>query len=119
MEVDAFLILVLSVARRPRLGAWVLPIGLARYAARRGPAGCCRGCGGPLPPRYWCKVVAAVQGVVLDRRGGRRAADRRRPRRCSVGARLLLAESFGREVWWLWRTTAAERRAVPARAGAA
>ena len=65
MEVDAFLILVLSVVRRPRRsGAWVLAIGLARYlllAAEQVLPWLRR----PTPPRYWGKVVAALQGIVL------------------------------------------------------
>ena len=65
MEVDAFLILVLSVYVAPAVGWWVLAIGAARYAARGAPSGCCRGCARPVPPRYWRKVVAAVQGIVL------------------------------------------------------
>ena len=63
MEADAFLILVLSVAAAPMVGWWVLAIGFARYAlllAER--AGRGYGC---RPPRYWRKVVAAVQGVTL------------------------------------------------------
>ena len=60
MEVDAFLILVLSVYVARSLGAWVLLIGLARYfllaAGYRG-----RGLRSPTPPRYWAKVVAATQ----------------------------------------------------------
>ena len=64
MEVDAFLLLVLSVYVAPTHGAWVLAIGAMRYAfvaagwvlpwmRRR------------LPARYWRKVVAATQGIVL------------------------------------------------------
>ena len=63
-EVDAFLILVLSVDVSRTSGAWVLMIGAARYlfvGARR----ILPWMRAPLPPRYWCKVVAAVQGVVL------------------------------------------------------
>src|SRR5258705_7034606 len=55
----------------------------------------------PRPPRYWRKFVAAMQGVVLTvvaanvlpptvNRGG------------LVVALALLAESFIRDVWWLW-----------------
>ena len=73
MEVDAFLIAVLSVYVAPDVGAWVLAIGAMRYAyvaagwalpwLRR-----------PTPPRYWAKVVAAVQGVVLAVAAAERAA---------------------------------------------
>ncbi len=101
MEVDAFLILVLSVYAAPKFGAWVLAIGLARYVfvasawflpwLRAG-----------APPRHWSKVVAVVQGVAL----ALAAADvlPRGAMAVLLGAALvLLAESFGRESWWLWR----------------
>ncbi|NUT38176.1 MAG: CDP-alcohol phosphatidyltransferase family protein [Hamadaea sp.] len=101
MEVDAFLILVLSVHVAGTLGAWVLTIGLMRYAyvvagwllpwLRR-----------PTPPRYWAKVVAAIQGIVLTA-----AASGLFPRWVCVaavaGALALLVESFGRDVVWLTR----------------
>jgi phosphatidylglycerophosphate synthase len=99
MEVDAFLILVLSVYVAHWFGVWVLAIGLARYALlaaeqvwpwlRR-----------QVPPRYWRKVVAAIQGIVLVV-----AASGLLPHglvaAALVGALLLLAESFGRDVVWL------------------
>ncbi len=102
MEVDAFLILVLSVHVTASFGPWVLAIGLARYALlaaeqvwswlRR-----------PVPPRYWRKVVAAVQGIVLTV-----AASGLLPHDLAaaalVGALLLLAESFGRDVLCLSRS---------------
>ena len=62
---------------------------------------------GPVPPRYWCKVVAAVQGVVLTA-----VAAGLLPGVIGVLALLvvaaLLAESFGREAWWLWHSRRAE-----------
>jgi phosphatidylglycerophosphate synthase len=64
MEVDAFLILVLSVFVAASLGAWVLAIGLMRYgfvaATRLLPW-----LGAPLPPSTARKTVAALQGIVL------------------------------------------------------
>jgi phosphatidylglycerophosphate synthase len=106
-EVDAFLILVLSVAVSRDYGAWVLAIGLARYALLA--AGwVLPWLAAPLPPRYWGKVVAAVQGVVLTV-----AVSGVLPRPAgmvAVGvALLLLAESFTRSVVWLYRTGAGER----------
>lgn len=100
MEVDAFLILVLSVHVAPAYGWWVLAIGAARYAY--GAAGrVWPWLLGPLPPRYWRKVVAAVQGIVLTA-----AAADVLPRPITyaalVAAAALLAESFGRDVWWTW-----------------
>ncbi len=63
-EVDAFLILLLSIAVSRDYGSWVLIIGAARYALLL--AGwLIPWLAAPLPPRYWRKVVAAVQGIVL------------------------------------------------------
>jgi phosphatidylglycerophosphate synthase len=106
-EVDAFLILLLSIAVSQEYGGWVLVIGAARYALLL--AGwLIPWLAAPLPPRYWGKVVAAVQGVVLtvaasgllDRLAGMIAV---------AVALLLLAESFGRNVIWLYRTGAGPR----------
>jgi phosphatidylglycerophosphate synthase len=106
-EVDAFLILLLSIAVSRDYGSWVLIIGAARYALLL--AGwLIPWLAAPLPPRYWRKVVAAVQGIVLtvavsgvlSRRAGMIAV---------AAALLLLAESFGRDVIWLYRTGAGAR----------
>jgi phosphatidylglycerophosphate synthase len=99
-EVDAFLILVLSVYVARSTGAWVLTIGAARYAFLT--AGwLLPWMHEPLPPRYWRKVVAGTQGVVLTV-----AAAEVLPlaltQAALVGALVLLCESFGRDVWWLW-----------------
>jgi phosphatidylglycerophosphate synthase len=107
-EADAFLILILSVYVARTAGAWVLAIGAARYLflAAEWALPWMRK---PLPPRYWRKVVAATQGIVLAI-----AASHVLPRGVSqaalAGALILLAESFGRDVWWLWG-----RRGMPAR----
>ena len=106
-EVDAFLILLLSIVVSQDYGGWVLAIGAARYALLL--AGwLIPWLAAPLPPRYWGKVVAAVTGIVLtvavsgllDRRAGMIAV---------AAALLLLAESFGRAVIWLYRTGAGPR----------
>src|SRR5499427_1246930 len=106
-EVDAFLILLLSIAVSQDYGGWVLVIGAARYALLL--AGwLIPWLAAPLPPRYWGKVVAAVVGIVLivaasglvDRRTGMIAV---------AVALLLLGESFGRNVIWLYRTGAGPR----------
>jgi phosphatidylglycerophosphate synthase len=99
-EVDAFLILVLSVYVARSAGVWVLAIGAARYVflAAGWPLPWMRE---PLPARRWRKVVAATQGVVL----AVAAADVLSPaltRAALAVALALLAESFGRDVWWLW-----------------
>ena len=99
-EVDAFLIAVLSVYVARSSGAWVLAIGAARYAflvagwllpwmRER------------LPPRYWRKVVAATQGIVL----AFAAADvlpLGLTQTALLASLALLAESFGHDVGWLW-----------------
>ncbi len=98
-EIDAALMLVLSAYVARSHGVWVLAIGMARYAflvagwllpwMRR-----------TLPPRYWRKVVAAIQGVVLtvvaaDVVPGLLTGP------ALVASLALLTESFGRDVWWL------------------
>ena len=101
MEVDAFLILVLSAYAARMLGPWVLAIGAMRYAYGAG-GWVVPWLRGPVPPRYWRKVVAAIQGVVLVVV----AADVL-PRAAAVAAAAaalgLLVESFGRDVGWQWR----------------
>jgi phosphatidylglycerophosphate synthase len=101
LEVDAFLILVLSVYVAQSVGPWVLAIGAARYVAwaagwllpwmRR-----------PVPPRYWRKPVTAIQGIVLTA-----AVAEQLPSAAInvaiVVALILLTESFGRDVVWQWR----------------
>ena len=63
-EVDAFLILVLSVYVARSVGAWVLAIGAARYVFFA--AGwLLPWMRAPLPPRFWRKIVAAAQGIFL------------------------------------------------------
>jgi phosphatidylglycerophosphate synthase len=112
-EVDAFLILALSAYVAPIAGAWVLAIGLARYVflAAGWPLAWMRA---ELPRRDWRKTVAATQGVVL----AVAAADVLPPmlvRLALAVALAMLAESFGRDVLWLWRhrptVTAAPRTA--------
>jgi phosphatidylglycerophosphate synthase len=63
-EVDAFLILTLSLYLAPAVGWWVLAIGGARYAflAAGWPFAWMRA---PLPRRDWRKVVTAVVGIAL------------------------------------------------------
>jgi|tagenome__1003787_1003787.scaffolds.fasta_scaffold20982873_4 hypothetical protein len=98
-EVDAFLILILSAYLVRSAGAWVLAIGAARYAFLA--AGwALPWMREPLPARPWRKVVCATQGIVLTTA----AADVLPPavtRAALVGSLILLAESFGHDVWWL------------------
>jgi phosphatidylglycerophosphate synthase len=122
-EVDAFLILILSLYVARSAGPWVLLIGGARYAFLA--AGwVLPSMRESLPPRYWRKFVAATQGIVLTV-----ATANVLPwpvtRAALVGALLLLAESFGRDVLWLRRNRrgthqqeATERDAASAPPGA-
>lgn len=101
MEADAFLIFVLSIYVSQVLGWWVITIGIARYLfvafawvkpwLRR-----------PLPYRTWRKVAAAIQGIVLTV-----AASTALSQRVSifvvVASLVVLAESFMRDVQWLFR----------------
>ena len=106
-EADAFLILLLSIFVSQDYGGWVLAIGAARYALLL--AGwLIPWLAAPLPPRYWGKVVAAVQGIVLTVAASG-VLDRRVGMIAVAAALLLLAESFGRNVIWLYRTGAGPR----------
>lgn len=100
-EADAFLILVLSVLVAREHGAWVLGLGVIRYAYAVA-ARLLKWMQRTLPPRYWRKVVAAYVGIALTL-----AASGLAPAAATYGvlvvAALLLAESFGWDVVWLWR----------------
>ena len=106
-EADAFLILVLSTFVAQDYGSWVLAIGAARYALLL--AGWLMPwLAAPLPPRYWGKVVAAFTGIVLTVAAS--GVTSRLTGMIAVAvALLLLAESFGRNVIWLYRTGAGPR----------
>ncbi|MDT0548103.1 MULTISPECIES: CDP-alcohol phosphatidyltransferase family protein [Streptomyces] len=100
MEVDAFLILVLSVYVATSMGPWVLAIGAMRYAfvvaARALPW-----LNGPLPVSTARKTVAALQGIALLV-----AASALLPRPAALAVVLvalaLLVWSFARDIIWLW-----------------
>ncbi len=102
MEVDAFLLLVLSVYCGPIVGWWVLAFGLMRYAF------VAAGLVLPwmretLPPRYWRKAVTAICGVALTV-----VASRLLPEVVAtivaLAALAFLVESVARDVTWLART---------------
>ncbi|MDW6065781.1 CDP-alcohol phosphatidyltransferase family protein [Streptomyces sp. FXJ1.4098] len=102
MEVDAFLILVLSVYVATSLGPWVLTIGAMRYAfvaAARG----LPWLNEPLPVNTARKAVAALQGIALLV-----AASELLPHVASLAVVLvalaLLIWSFARDIRWLWQT---------------
>jgi phosphatidylglycerophosphate synthase len=110
-EVDAFLMLVLSVYVGGLVGWWVLAIGLMRYAFLV--AGwLLPWMRAELPPRHWRKTVTATEGIVLLIA----AADVvpvLLARIALAGALALLCESFGRDVLWLWRRRREAPRGAP------
>ena len=103
MEVDAFLILVLSVYVATQMGPWVLLIGGMRYAFVAA-ARVWLWLNAPLPPSTARKTVAATQGILLLLAG----ADLL-PHAANIGVVALalgtLVWSFGRDILWLWRTS--------------
>jgi phosphatidylglycerophosphate synthase len=107
MEVDAFLMLVLTVFDARILGWWILAIGLMRYAyvAAGWMLPWLRG---QLPPRYWRKVVTAVSGIALTLAASGLVSPLFGQIVLGV-ALMLLIESFGRDVIWLFR----RRRSPP------
>ena len=115
-EVDAFLILALSVYAAGEYGAWVLAIGLARYAFLAG-EWLLPWMRTTLPRRRWRRAVAAAQGVVLTV-----AAAGVLPRTTTqvllAVALVSLSASMGECVRWLWRRRPAAALAPRRRRGA-
>ncbi|WP_242906511.1 CDP-alcohol phosphatidyltransferase family protein [Actinomadura terrae] len=112
MEVDAFLILVLSVRVAESAGAWVLAIGAMRYAFGAASLAV-PWLRAALPPSLARKAVAALQGValVVAAAGTVPHAD------VLVAAALgLLTWSFGRDVHWLFARRPRRRTHEPRRA---
>jgi phosphatidylglycerophosphate synthase len=100
-EVDAFLILVLSVYAAPIYGAWVLAIGAARYVFLAG-EWLLPWMRASLPPRRWRKVVAAMQGLVLTVAAAEILSHTLT--QVLLGAALIaLTASVVQCVCWLWR----------------
>ena len=101
IEVDTFMLLVLSAHIAPALGVWVLAIGLMRYAwvAARWPL---PWLGTPVPTRHSAKAVAVLQAALLIL-----ASSQLIPTTSAVGllavALGLLVWSFGHDAIWLWR----------------
>ncbi|MFI9833377.1 CDP-alcohol phosphatidyltransferase family protein [Streptomyces sp. NPDC051913] len=106
MEVDAFLILVLSVHVSMSLGPWVLLIGAMRYAFVAA-ARVWTWLNAPLPPSTARKTVAALQGVFLLLAASGLLSY---ALEFAVVATALgtLVWSFGRDVLWLYRTSRVE-----------
>ncbi|AJC52693.1 CDP-alcohol phosphatidyltransferase family protein [Streptomyces sp. 769] len=103
MEIDALLILVLSVFVSTFYGVWVLAIGAMRYAFAA-LALTLPWMQAPLPPSFARKAVAAAQGIALVL-----AASTLLPNpfgAAVVGLSLaLLVWSFGRDTIWLWQSS--------------
>lgn len=112
MEVDSFLVLVLSVHVAVFVGPWVLAIGAMRYAfvAASWTAPWMRSA---LPARYSAKAVAALQGIVLVVATSEILLLPLTVALVST-ALALLVWSFGRDVALLWRNAR-----LPLRSGAA
>jgi phosphatidylglycerophosphate synthase len=105
MEVDAFLVLVLSVHVAVLVNPWALAIGGMRYAFVA--ASCVLPwLRGTLPTRYSAKVVAAATGIALVVAS---AGVLPRPLAAVLVLTTLAAVtwSFGQSVAWLWRARGA------------
>ncbi|MBB6174033.1 phosphatidylglycerophosphate synthase [Nocardiopsis mwathae] len=105
MEVDAFLILVLSLHVAVHLGPWVLAIGAMRYAFAAA-ATAAPWLHGDLPPSTPRKAVAVAQAAALIAAASATLPDAGAAV-LVAGALALLIWSFGRDIGWLWRTRAA------------
>ncbi len=101
MEVDAFLILALSVYVGLTISPWAFAMGAARYVAWAA-GSVVPWMGATVPPRYWRKPVAAIQGIVLTVAVAHILPAPAMSALILV-ALVLLAESFGRDVVWQWR----------------
>ena len=105
-EADALLILVLSAIVAADVGWWVLGIGLAHYVfgALFTLVGPLRSL--PARPRFWCKTVAVLVGVVLAAAAVLPLPDLVATVAVAAVA-VLLAESFLHEAVDRWRAPAA------------
>ncbi|MFC7532916.1 CDP-alcohol phosphatidyltransferase family protein [Actinoplanes sp. GCM10030250] len=103
MEVDAFLILVLSIAAAVEFGWWAIAIGAFRYVFVAA-SWVLPWLNAPLPPRFGRKVVAAQQGVLLAV-----VVSGLLPAWLSVATLLIalgsLTWSFGRDIAWLHKAS--------------
>ncbi|MBB2943712.1 phosphatidylglycerophosphate synthase [Actinoplanes lutulentus] len=103
MEVDAFLILVLSVSAALEHGWWALAIGAFRYAFVAA-SWALPWLNAALPPRFGRKVVAAQQGIMLAV-----VVSGLLPSWLAVAALVValgsLTWSFGRDIGWLYQAS--------------
>jgi len=101
MEIDAFLILVLSVYAGDRFGWWTVALGAYRYLFVAA-SWALPWLTAALPPKFSRKVVAALQGVVLAV-----ATAHLLPYPVTMAALAVafasLTWSFGRDIAWLYR----------------
>ena len=101
MEIDAFLILVLSVYAGDRFGWWTVALGAYRYLFVAA-SWAMPWLNAALPSRFSRKVVAALQGIVL----AAVTADLL-PEAVALSALMValasLTWSFGRDTVWLYR----------------
>ncbi|OJF11516.1 CDP-alcohol phosphatidyltransferase family protein [Couchioplanes caeruleus] len=114
MEVDAFLVLVLSVFVAGTFGWWTVAIGAFRYVFVAA-SWIAPWLDAALPPRFSRKVVAALQGVVLVVTTANLLPG---PVALAALAAAVISPtwSFGKDIAWLWRTEQARRATVaPAR----
>ena len=111
MEVDAFLVLMLSVHVAQTVTPWALVIGAMRYAFVV-VSWLLPWLSGALPTRYSAKVVAAAQGIVLVVASAQLLAQQ-------IAATLVVAAlaallwSFAKSVTWLWRARAVHAAVAP------
>jgi phosphatidylglycerophosphate synthase len=110
MEIDAFLILVLSVYIGGTFGWWTIAIGAFRYAFVAA-SWALPWLAAPLPPKFSRKVVAALQGVVLVVATAH-LVSYSLTLVAVVAALGSLTWSFGSDIGWLWRTERARRAAA-------
>jgi phosphatidylglycerophosphate synthase len=117
MEIDAFLILVLSVYAGDRFGWWTVALGAYRYLFVAA-SWAMPWLTGALPPKFSRKVVAALQGVALAL-----VTVHLLPEVVALAALTValgsLTWSFARDIAWLYRAervreAARERWSVPA-----
>ncbi|MEU4693054.1 CDP-alcohol phosphatidyltransferase family protein [Actinoplanes sp. NPDC023714] len=103
MEVDAFLILVLSVSAALEYGWWALAIGAFRYLFVAA-SWALPWLNAALPPRFGRKVVAAQQGVMLAV-----VVSGLLPAWLAIAALAValgsLTWSFGRDIAWLYQAS--------------
>ena len=110
MELDAFLLLVLSalVWRSGKVGAWVLLVGALRYSFVLGGL-LWRPLRGELPPSMRRKTVCVAQGIVLVTCLGP-IIPPVPATSLAASALVLLVYSFLVDTWWLARSPRASSR---------